>query len=545
MTPLPPTSGPRSLSRAGSAVILPIATSHKQDNSPALQDEQAQSVALAQQLGALPPGSAPIITQRPLQLHAVTQLSEPQAVTLTNGAQAFCQQMTSDQYSTLAIVLPVTPAHQLMQLMGSVLSANGSTQRKQQLDDWASQGLMVSMTPVYDRTVLVVNAKTGKEPQMVAAALEMLTHMPADPQAFAQEKATLLKNLADRDNAPGTTFAERMSQDLFGPQHPYALSHADLFEQLKTVTPTEVTGFYKAVAAHPETVQMVMTSPLPVQQQAALLNQQINQTGWQPNPSIPVVSGALGAVMPQLPAKGQPLLVAEPSLDRTRIEKLWLGPTPADPDFDAFQVMTSLLGGMTGPLFRILRTERGLVYSTTHLTDIHEKATAFEVMAAVDFDKMPQALDGLNEAIGSMLNQPPEGADLERVKREYVMQLRQERQQSADMTEKHLLRLGNGLTPEAVSAQEARIAKLTPEDIQRVAVRFLGDSNPNAITGLTAPEGVLKKQFPTVPVEQAQHIDPSALAQALSATSALARGDHSTNDDGSSPAPTFGKRWTA
>jgi predicted Zn-dependent peptidase len=415
------------------------------------------------------------------------------------------QQLTQgDHYATVAVVLPINSSNPALQTLITNVLQNGSWQRKQQIESLDAQGIHLNIAPAYDKVYLIAHGKMGQETNLLNALGMLLGPLDIDPTQFRSDLKRMKEALVSANNTPGRAMNETITQQLVGEKHPYSVTLKQLVQQLSATTPAQLAEFYQQVVGHTEKAQLVMVSEASPAEQQALCNGWLNQhpNVWQPQPQLPFPVADIPEVKPNKnlgkPGSSRPVLVAEDNLDRLQVSQVWLGPTPNDPDFFTFKLMAAMLAGMTGPLFRILRTEEGLVYSTTEEFAPKPKASVFSIGVQVDYDKLTPALKGLEKAINTLIEQPPDPNDLERIKREALMEERLAQSHSFTLMSNHASRLGLGQQLEPVETVQQKLASITPQDIQRVAQRFLSPANINHVVGISGPAKVLQQYYPQV-----------------------------------------------
>ena len=476
------------------AALQPLAAMESLTAAPAMATAAFQTATLPNTLPAVFQDSYTPNPLKSCQESTTSSVnSEPKSVQLSNGAQGWIQQVEHRPNSHLSVLLPINDNALAERALLPQLLLEGSEQTKQLIQEFESKGFLIAASVERDGVLLELNGPTGQEQAMTQLAMRLLLQPRVSQKTFDTTRLNALKSLVELDNIPDSKLGEAIAERFYGPHHPYAATAQDNFTAISETTLDQILASYAAVMQRPQDIQLLMVSGQPTESQASLLEQASQQAQWKANPStpkpiadIPEPSDSYGAV--------GPLLVADESLDRAKLQMVTRAPLMSDPDYTTFALVTKLLGGMTGGLFRILRTERGLVYSTHQSFTSDKQATAYGISAQVDFDKVPQALEGLDEALAEVMDSPPKPEDLEKVKRQFILDLRQARQTSNGLANMDMNRLSAGLPPESPESLEARVLAVTPEDIQRVAKRFLAQTSPDAysVWGLEAPKAVLE-----------------------------------------------------
>ncbi|MDX2085867.1 MAG: insulinase family protein [Candidatus Melainabacteria bacterium] len=437
------------------------------------------------------PSAAPSLSDR------MIGIPTPQA--LHNGTAGYFQQAANQYYSNLTVLIPIDQRFIGPRFLVPEMLIDGSPQTKELMERCATEGIAVDAGVAGDQMAININGPAGKEREMIQVAMGLLTRPQVDGWTFQTIQQNLLKALEETRNMPETPLHEMVVKQLYGANHPLAHATDEIIGAIRQATPQSAMAVYQQVVSQPQNLKLTMVSSLPVDQQAVLVNQGIAQAGWYTNPLV------AKTVPPSIPIQqlgqgpSRPVLVPSEALDRAHVIKSWLAPTVGDPDYASFVLLTKMLGGMTGGFFRIMRTERGLVYSTQQSYTPHQNGASYKVMAQVDYDKIPQALEGLKQAVQEVVTQPIAPEVLEKVKQKYLVDLRAAKQSSEGIAGLSLPWLVNGKDPKHPADLENQIKAVTADDIRRVALRVFGPSGYEVI-GISAPQAILQQAFPGYPL---------------------------------------------
>ncbi len=142
-------------------------------------------------------------------------------------------------------------------------------------------------------------------------------------------------------------------------------------------------------------------------------------------------------------------------------------------EYFGFRVMNTILNGMGGRLFVQLREKRSLAYSVYAAYDSAEKAGVYQIYIGCAPGKVEDAKRGLMEVLRSMAERKVTDEELERAK-SYLIGLFQVGQQS---NRAQLLAIGRhesiGEGPETLDRYERLIEKITADDVQELAKKYL------------------------------------------------------------------------
>jgi len=267
---------------------------------------------------------------------------------------------------------------------------------------------------------------------------------------------------------PDFMASERMKAELFG-EHPYGkpgLTDA----QIEAIT-REKTATYarRALAAGGATLVLAGDAD-PVALKAAL---EQAFSGW---------TGEASAVaVPALPAQGAARLAL---VDRpgSKQANLTISQTmdlkPADPDYLPFIVMNQMLGGSaTSRLFVNLRVEKGYTYGSYSRPQLLNSGVLWTASAETRNEVAAPALAEMRKEIGRMRDELVAAPTLEATKR-YLAGLFLLKLSSIDYSADSLA--GYERNKQAAEREMAsyleRLNALTPEDIRRVAQKYLDPS---------------------------------------------------------------------
>jgi predicted Zn-dependent peptidase len=132
--------------------------------------------------------------------------------------------------------------------------------------------------------------------------------------------------------------------------------------------------------------------------------------------------------------------------------------------------------GLSTRVNQRVREERGLAYEAFAGSDSFEECGVFDFGASVEHGKAPKLVETFLELVDELRAEPPAEHEVDKAKRRYLWALRTVRddpEAAADFVGGSAL---FGL-PERVGDMAAQISRVTPEDIQRMAVRYLDPSS--------------------------------------------------------------------
>src|SRR5262249_10256053 len=149
-----------------------------------------------------------------------------------------------------------------------------------------------------------------------------------------------------------------------------------------------------------------MVSSQSVAAQQNILSDGIRQAAWFASPYRQPPLMQTPSLNPQKGARG-PLLIPNETLKRAYIFQSWRAPALHDPDYPAFCLLLQMLKGFSSGFFKVLRTEKGLVYGVHQDYTQRKEGGSYEVMAReVDFKRIHDALEGMHDVTLEMIQKP-------------------------------------------------------------------------------------------------------------------------------------------
>jgi predicted Zn-dependent peptidase len=253
---------------------------------------------------------------------------------------------------------------------------------------------------------------------------------------------------------------------------------------------------------YPERMSFSMVSSIPAQDQAQQLNQAIQAQNWFASPYRQDPPPVRLAIPQTARGSTQPVLVANPNAERAHVVMAWRAPAKNDPDYLTFLLIQKMLGSMSGGFFKVLRTERGLVYGTQQMTESHTGLHCYKVYAQVNFDKLPLAIDGLHDVVNELATKPVPEAQLNMAKSAFLFELMAASEETLQTSDRNDQFLREGIMPPHPQHAQEALSRIRPEDIQRVARKVFMPQSVNGLNGgfeglaIAAPDHVLKEYFP-------------------------------------------------
>ncbi len=342
-----------------------------------------------------------------------------------------------------------------------------------------------------------LDGPAGQEADLLRIAMSLLQPAAVDPNTFERNRQKLIQSAQTHLQNPATPLSSRMLQRLYGESHPCARTIEETLIDLQRLSLADVMGLHQQVMADPRNIRMAMVSALPPESQQGILNQGIQQSGWQ--------GGRFGPFHPMnlfppaqhnFVGRSEPILLANEATERAIVYRAWRAPAISDPDYPTFCVIRKLMENSSGLFFRRLRSDAGLVYSTEQQYSSVQSAAHYRFSAHIDGDKLAKGLDVLRSVTDEMIHQAVPASDLQRAKKQILFEAKIQTETPSQVNDFNSRWLGCDLAPLPMREFEALIQRVTPQDVRRVAARMFHPASGFEVTGITAPRAVLEKLPP-------------------------------------------------
>jgi zinc protease len=239
-------------------------------------------------------------------------------------------------------------------LMDEGTTSRTSEQIAQALDTLAAT-VSISASEGSQIATMSGSALSDQIDEVLALAADILLHPKFDEQELARYKARTRAGLEDQRGDPDFLASERYSQAVYG-SHP-ASSTGVTKESLEKITRDALVSFHKA-AYVPDYAIIAVSGDITLADARAKFEAALKTwvKSGRPRPTVadPAPAGATRLYVVNRPGSVQTnYLLGEQAIDRV------------SPDYDALQVMNTVLGGSNGRLFRVLREEKGYTYGAS------------------------------------------------------------------------------------------------------------------------------------------------------------------------------------
>ncbi|MBI5251450.1 MAG: insulinase family protein [Desulfomonile tiedjei] len=178
-------------------------------------------------------------------------------------------------------------------------------------------------------------------------------------------------------------------------------------------------------------------------------------------------------VPPEEPLKKVQESIVKIPRAKTHLAVGFRGTTLSDEDRYPMEVLNNILAGQGGRLFLQLRDKESLAYVVTSFVRPGLEPGVFALYMATEPSKADKASEGLLREIDKVKSQPVNGAELQRSVTNLIGNHLISLQSSWSRAENTALNTLYGLGYDYDSVYVKKIAKVTPDDVQRVAKKYL------------------------------------------------------------------------
>ena len=252
---------------------------------------------------------------------------------------------------------------------------------------------------------------------------------------------------------------------------PYGISIGGTVEQVSAITPAQVTVHHKRLLSSAR-LEVFYTGRASEDEVAAAFSKAF--AGW--SPASPCQVSSAVHVPPQAPrSDSEDMAVSQGKLCMAWSCGESFHTLRSDPDaLAAYAVCNELFGVMQGSLlFRFVREERGLCYFCDSALDMTKGI--LWVSCGIRPDKRGEAEEAIREQLNAMQTGRIDPADVELAKLSLQNAYRQMGDSQSSLEVFALGRLLND-TPDTPEEELARILRVTPADVTRVAAGFRPDT---------------------------------------------------------------------
>jgi zinc protease len=312
-----------------------------------------------------------------------------------------------------------------------------------------------------------------------------------------RERARLLSQIQQRRVNPRQVVSEVFREVLYG-EHPLHRPLSGYASTVSQIARDDVLAFYQRFYV-PNNAIAVMVGDFSEERMLELMERSLG--GWQARPLDQ-------ATLPQpAPTAGKQVRVVDMDVNQSYVQFGHLAVRRADPEFAAIRAMNYILGGggFVSRLTRSIREEQGLAYSVhSDFVGGSQFPGFFYAGLQTKISTTSQALNSLFATIDSLKQAPVSTEELTDMKLYYEGSLPRRAESYGQVAGLLVDREFFGLPDGYWESEIRRIQQLTPQDIQRLAQRYL--DTDNFVLALVSKREHLELAVAPIPAEAIRYV---------------------------------------
>jgi predicted Zn-dependent peptidase len=294
------------------------------------------------------------------------------------------------------------------------------------------------------------------------------------PAEIERERSRRITQLAEMNDRPASLLSIAQARVLYPEGHPYSAPLIGTEAALKKITAGALAKFH-AAQFRPELTTVAIAGDITKADAVKEVERVFG--AWKGPASAPPApaKAAIPADPPAL-AAGAPrvVIVDRPGLTQSTVTVALPGVPRATADYDALLVMNTLLGGQFSSRLNLnLREKHAYTYGARSGFDMRHGAGPFSAGGAIVRENTGPAVREIFAEIDRMRREPVTNEELADAKANLIRQL-PARFETADATASTIAGLAvYDLPLDEYATRPARLQRITPADVQRVAQKYL------------------------------------------------------------------------
>ena len=367
----------------------------------------------------------------------------------------------------------------LSSIFASVMRTGGTASRAPDALNEELESMAASVEIGMSREYGTINLSTLAED--IEKGLEIFADVLRNP-AFREDKLELRKQQAvegirRRNDNPIQLAWRNFSALLYGTDHPFGW-YSEI-EGIESITVDDLKAFH-AKYYHPNNMMLAITGDFNTETLIAQLEKVF--AGWETTeitfPAIPTVDA--------VPEPSVNYIFKDLNQTTMLIGHFGIKRTPDFPDYFALRVMNDILGegGFTSRLMREVREKHGLAYMVGSImnTSYYTNPGEWFAYSQTRADKTAEAISLIVDVVKGLRDTPVPAAELQRTKDSLINSFVFGFESSSQIAFQQMMLAYRDFAPDFLETFTDNIAKVTAEDVQAVAQKYL---NPDALTIVT------------------------------------------------------------
>ena len=367
----------------------------------------------------------------------------------------------------------------LASIFASVMRTGGTVSREpdalnEELESMAAS-VEISMSAEYGSISLSTMAED------IEKGLEIFADVLRNP-AFREDKLELRKLQAieairRRNDNPIQLAWRNFSEILYGKDHPFGW-YSEI-DHVESITVEDLKAFH-AKYYHPNNMMLAITGDFDTETLIAQLEKVFE--GWEKTEiDFPIVLAVENVPKPSVNHISKDLPQTTMLIGHFGIKR-----TPDFPDFFALRVMNEILGegGFTSRLMREVREKHGLAYMVGSLmqTSFYTNPGEWFAYSQTRAEKTAEAISLIINIVRDLRETPVPNDELQRTKDSLINSFVFGFESSSQIAFQQMMLAYRGFAPDFLETFTDNIAKVTAEDVQAVAQKYL---HPDALMIVT------------------------------------------------------------
>ena len=350
-------------------------------------------------------------------------------------------------------------------LMDEGTAAKTSEQIAQALDTLAAT-VSISANEGSQIASMSGSALSDQVDDVLALAADILLHPKFADEELARYRARTMAALEDQRGDPDFLANERYSKAMYG-THP-ASSTGVTKESLEKITRDALVSFHKANYV-PDYAIIAVSGDITLAEARTKFEgalQEWKKSG-RPRPAVsdPPVAGARKVYIVNRPASVQTnYLLGEQAIARL------------SPDYDALQVMNTILGGANGRLFRVLREEKGYTYGASSGVRALQYRGDWHASMDVRTEVTEASLSDLLAELAKMRDQMVPDSEFKDAQRSMTASFALSLESPSEVLNLYVVRHMYNYPADYWDRHSDRIMAVTPAQVQAMARKYLDQS---------------------------------------------------------------------
>ncbi len=305
-------------------------------------------------------------------------------------------------------------------------------------------------------------------PLLLGLLTEALRQPAFPPEEVARLKTQILTGLSLRARDTESMAALAFDELIYGPSHPYGRPNTGFPETVQPIQAADLAAFH---ARHygPRGMSIVLVGAVEHEAIVARLNDYLGD--WD-NPGQPPAAEVTRVPPPDRPRSRH---IYIPDKEQVDLVIGSTAPPRQDPDFTPAMLGNAILGqfGMMGRIGEVVRERAGLAYYAYSNLSASLSTGTWDVSAGVNPDNLPQALALIREELRRFVEAGVTQEELEDIRQGMKNRLPLSLEANAGVLTALLNIARYDLDLDYYRRFDARLDAVTPEDVHRVAQRYI------------------------------------------------------------------------